>query len=450
MSIPLFDADPNPQNPHVLRAEEPHEPIRNASSADRRDYFGSLVADVFIPLRQKLLAYTVYTTQSAQVDCDGYFAQTVAAIVLGVPGNYRRGKTGKHDGDLSDGTEVKSAYRAEQMNGMEDSHINFGQITPKKMQTLMDRERIVIVHTAYDVLGRIKIEVLGLNPRSAEFVGAVNAFHERSSAKRPQFQPRLYPDGKRDVLRDGPDHFVSTGARLLARAVVDGDAAVVDKWAPDGGLPLSECLDLAPSSGVATTPHVIRDPRDPDEFFETCMVQHRHALVPYCNATGTNQNVGFSNLSQHLVSVVTGIRGTGSGARGYDLADTSEIKLAMGIKGDDLGTEDYPRLNLQSNVPKILGWKTLYPVRLMSENGRLRVKVFRPDMDEFREQVRDYFSVGSKYENSANIQYHAPKTFEENTFTGNRSDGTKTRLLTPEVIYCAIEQADGSAGRCPS
>jgi hypothetical protein len=424
----------------------PHGPIAAMSSSARRPYFKHFLEDVFVPQRKRLLAYSATTCQTAQVDSDGYLGQMIASIVLGVPGNARRGKTGVHAGDLLDGTEIKGAYRTEQMNGMEDSHVNFGQITREKMQAFMDRERAVIIHTSYDVLGKVKIEVLGLPMRTPVFIEAVKAFHARSTAARPQLQPRLYPDGKRDVLQTLPGHFLALGAKLLARAVVVGDEVIVDKWSPDKGLPLQECLDLIPGKYDIGTPHTIVDPEDPDEFFANCMIAHRRTLIPYCESTGANQNVGFGNLSQHLVSVVTGKRGTHSGARGFDLEDRGEIKLAMGHRGDPLGTEDFPRLNLQRNKEKMLEWESFYPVRIVCDDEGLKVKVLEADIEEFRDQVRDYFGVGSLYENSPNLQYHAPKTFESNVFSGKRGDGTP-RLLDCKVLYCAEETSGGACRR---
>lgn len=420
--------------------------VESMSSEERREFLKSFLDDVFVPQRKRLLAYREHTNQSAQVDSDGYLAQMVAAIVLGVSGNLRRGKTGMHPGDLSDGTEIKGAYRAEQMNDKEDTHINFGAMSPKRTREFLDRERAAAVHSSYDVHGRFKMEILELNLRDPYVIAAFEALLDRSKADKPQLQPRLYPDGKRDRLQTRPGHFLDLGARLLARAVVVGDGVVIDKWDPEG-LPLEECLDVYAGPVDDGSPHVIDDPRDPDEFFQNCMINHRRALVPYCDAARSSQNVGFGNLAQHLVSVVTGLPGIGSGARGYDLVDGSEIKLAMGRKGDALGTEDYPRLDLHNNVDGILAWPTLYPVRILCETYGLQVKVFEPDMAVFREQVQDYFSPGSNYEHSKNIQYHPPKTFESNTFRGKRSDDSP-RLLECDVLYCAIEQPDGSCARC--
>lgn len=421
--------------------------VEAMSSNERRKYLKSFLDDVFVPQRQRLLAYREHTNQSAQVDSDGYLAQMIAAIVLGVVGNFRRGKTGMHPGDLSDGTEVKSAYRAEQMNDKEDSHVNFGAMSPARTREFMDRDRAVAVHTAYDVDGRLKIEVIGLDLRDEYVIEAVEKFLARSRAEKPQLQPRLYPDGKRHVLQMRVGGFHDLGARLLARAVVVGDEVDVDKWSPVDGLPLEECLDVHPSAFALGSPHRVRDASDADEFFVECMIRHRRALIPYCEAAQSSQNIGFGNLAQHLVSIVTGTPGIASGARGFDLEDGSEIKLAMGRRGDPLGTEDFPRLNLQRNTEKILAWPNLYPVRIICVEEGLRVKVFRPDIDEFREQVKDYFAPGSQYENSANMQYHAPPEFDDNFFTGKRGDGSPRRLEC-EVLYCAKERADGSCVRC--
>ena len=416
--------------------------LESMTSDDRREYFKEFLDKVFVPQRSKLIAYSGFTKQSAQVDSDGYLAQMIASIVLGVPGNFRRGKSGDFDGDLADGTEVKSAYRIEQLNSMEDSHVNFGQITREKMKTFMDRDRAIIVHTSYHSSGAPRIEVLLLPLRSEEFVNAVERFHGRSVERRPQLQPRLYPDGKRDVLQTKPGHFLDLGARLLARAFIHGNEVIVDKWAPEMGLDLNECLSPLSMNFKSSDIHRIEDPSDPFEFFQRAMIEHRLALKPFAEFTGSTQNVGFGNLAQHLVSVVTGTPGTGSGARGFDLEDKSEIKLAMGVKGDDLGTEDFPRLNLGRDLAKMKIWTYLYPVRIISVETGLKVKVFRADPREFRDQAEDYFSEGSLYRNSANLQYHAPKQFDSNTFTGKRSDGSP-RELTCEVLFAAAETPTG-------
>jgi hypothetical protein len=333
------------------------------------------------------------------------------------------------------------------MNDKEDSHINFGAMSRERMRDFLDRDRAVAVHTSYDVEGRLKMEVLELDLRNQYVLDSIGEFLDRSTAEKPQLQPRLYPDGKRDRLQTRLGGFKDLGACLIARAVVIGDEVDVDKWDPEQGLELEECLDLHPAPVSFGTPHLIRDPGDPDEFFEECMIRHRRSLIPYCEAARSSQNVGFGNLAQHLVSIVTQTRGTASGARGADLEDGSEIKLAMGLRGDPLGTEDFPRLNLQNNVQKMLGWPVLYPVRLICTEEGLCAKVLRADPDIFREQVRDYFGPASRHGRSTNLQYHVPRDFQDNTFTGQRGDGSP-RLLECEVLYCARETRDGRCARC--
>ena len=106
----------------------------------------------------------------------------------------------------------------------------------------------------------------------------------------------------------------------------------------------------------------------------------------------------------------------------------------MGIKGDDFGTEDWPRLNLGNKILEILSWKTLYASRIMIINGIIKIKVSRPNMKLFRNQVKDYFSKKSLYKKSINIQYHAPKTFENDFFTGKDSIGGERRLEFKPIL----------------
>ena len=53
------------------------------------------------------------------------------------------------------------------------------------------------------------------------------------------------------------------------------------------------------------------------EFFDNCYIKYRKSYRPFCDITDTTQNLGLANLSQHMVSFITGLKGTNSNARGF-------------------------------------------------------------------------------------------------------------------------------------
>lgn len=86
--------------------------IEEKSSNVRKEILQKLLDEVLFPQRLRLLNSRDFTWQSAFFDSDGYVAEMISAIVLGVPGLSRRGVT-RSFGDLKDETEVKKGFRAD-------------------------------------------------------------------------------------------------------------------------------------------------------------------------------------------------------------------------------------------------------------------------------------------------------------------------------------------------
>lgn len=427
--------------------------IDDFNSDERKELLKEFFNQVILPQRKRLIFYNKITNQSAQVDADGHIAQLIASIVTGIPGINRHGKSGKHAGDLFDGTEVKSTYKAEQKKGMEDAHINFGGMNTKKMEDFLSHNRCIIVHTYYDVLGRFKSEILDLDLKSDIFTSQFKRLQETSKAKNPQFQPRLYPDGVRNRLNETESSFKKFGAKVLARVVETKEGAVVDLWNPEKGIPIEQLLTINNEDSIAkiniptfnTLQSMNRLEKEElaKDFFKKCFVDFRKSYLPFCKITSTTQNLSFANLSQHLVSIITGIKGTNSNARGFDLENGSDIKQALGIRGDDLGTEDVPRLNLGNNKDKMLAWPSLYAIRIDCFNQKLRLKILKANINEFRNQVRDYFCSDSIYKDSPNMQYHISTDFDKDVFTGENSKGEQ-RILHFERLFALTHDKDGN------
>ena len=431
--------------------------IDKLDSDSRKELLREFYNKVVLVQRKRLVFFKNTTNQTAQVDSDGYLAQLVASIVTGIPGTNRHGKSTNIKGDLSDGTEVKSSYRTEQKEKMEDAHINFGSMNNAKMKEFLSHKKCIIVHTSYDQLNRYKAEILLLDLTDRRVIDAFEAFYLRSKAKKPQFQPRLYSDHKRSCLYQGSSSFKAIGAKVIARVVETKDGALIDIWSPEKPLDLEILLTMNEQSSTAQEMELCETKLSKlnleekkklaKEFFQSAIVAFRKSYLPFCTITSTTQNLGIANLSQHIVSIITGIEGNDSNARGSDLKDGSEIKQAMGEPNDALGTEDWPRLNLGKNVTKMLQWPSLYAVRIDCPNGFLRLKVLKADTTSFRNQVTDYFNPHSIFKNSDNLQYHVNRDFSIDAFSGKDSKGNKKELLFTRLL-CVIEKKLGDVEEC--
>lgn len=62
------------------------------------------------------------------------------------------------------------------------------------------------------------------------------------------------------------------------------------------------------------------------QFIDEVIVQPKHTLLKWAEITNQTPAAKIGYIGQHIASLITGVRGTGSGARGDDLEDGSEIK----------------------------------------------------------------------------------------------------------------------------
>ncbi len=61
-------------------------------------------------------------------------------------------------------------------------------------------------------------------------------------------------------------------------------------------------------------------------FINEIIIAPKHALTKWARITNQTPAAKIGYIGQHLTSLITGVPGTGSGARGDDLADGSEVK----------------------------------------------------------------------------------------------------------------------------
>lgn len=63
-----------------------------------------------------------------------------------------------------------------------------------------------------------------------------------------------------------------------------------------------------------------------EQFINEIIIAPKHALSKWATITNQTPAAKIGYIGQHLTSLVTGVPGTGTGARGDDLADGSEVK----------------------------------------------------------------------------------------------------------------------------
>lgn len=71
------------------------------------------------------------------------------------------------------------------------------------------------------------------------------------------------------------------------------------------------------------------------EFLDDVIVAPRNTLHKWATITNQTPAVKLGYIGQHLASLITGVKGTGSGARGDDLSDGSEVKSCNKIDQAD-------------------------------------------------------------------------------------------------------------------
>ncbi len=80
---------------------------------------------------------------------------------------------------------------------------------------------------------------------------------------------------------------------------------------------------MRPESAYITIDKNIEKIKD---FINEVIIVPKHTLTKWATVTNQTPAAKIGYIGQHLVSLITGVQGTGTGARGNDLADGSEVK----------------------------------------------------------------------------------------------------------------------------
>lgn len=62
------------------------------------------------------------------------------------------------------------------------------------------------------------------------------------------------------------------------------------------------------------------------DFLQEVVISPRSVMRKWAKVTNQTPAAKLGYVGQHLASLITGVPGTGTGARGDDLADKSEVK----------------------------------------------------------------------------------------------------------------------------
>jgi hypothetical protein len=181
------------------------------------------------------------------------------------------------------------------------------------------------------------------------------------------------------------------------------------------------------------------------KFIEEVILPQWKQLSSWNNVTNQSAQVDFGYLSQHLVSIVSGISGNKRRGKGEDLADGSEVKAASCVDA-----EDTPRWNnvncgaktVESIQSKLHSFPYLFFVLLdTTERGgkilRCRIWAVRPSEDpDFMHVMCEWAKKAESGEiKSTNLQLHPPRWEKADlNITTNECGNLRLPLIYESVL----------------
>lgn len=148
-------------------------------------------------------------------------------------------------------------------------------------------------------------------------------------------------------------------------------------------------------------------------------VEHRKVMQKWSKITGQSPQLDSGYIAQHLISLLTGKRGTGWRGKGLDLDDGSEVKCASVIDGVDVPrwNHDFKKV---ANVDKWLDCPNLYYVLFDTKTRasslvRVRIWMVTPSQDDsYKAVLKTWAALPSR---SYNFQLHPPVRKDSNIAT---------------------------------
>lgn len=114
------------------------------------------------------------------------------------------------------------------------------------------------------------------------------------------------------------------------------------------------------------------------------IIDQRIELNFFKDLTDQPAQIDTGYIAQHLVSLITGIKGGGFRGKGLDLADGSEVKGANFLDSLDRSGAVAPRWNFQCNniqtMEEFLTYTAIYLVSIdLTIDNRIRIRVWKVD-----------------------------------------------------------------------
>lgn len=183
------------------------------------------------------------------------------------------------------------------------------------------------------------------------------------------------------------------------------------------------------------------------QFLQEQVIEQRANLHFWRDFTGQPAQIDTGYVAQHLVSIVTGIKGDGFRGKGDDLEDGSEVKSANFLDSLDKRGTVAPRWNFTCNdevqMTGLLNYPAIYLVSMdfnPEKDMRFRVwkllpkrhALFKERYEEWMEKL-GYPKLAGQRRVGVNFQLFPPRMATMDDFArhgNNRKDGFK-RLRIP-------------------
>ena len=116
-------------------------------------------------------------------------------------------------------------------------------------------------------------------------------------------------------------------------------------------------------------------------LIEEIIVKNKNLMNEFSSITNQPAQLDSGYIGQHLVSIVTKIKGCGFRGKGDDLSDQSEIKSANFLDSMDAHNQSAPRWNFQANtleeIDSFLEYPSIYLVSIDNPNNYYRFRIWK-------------------------------------------------------------------------
>lgn len=170
------------------------------------------------------------------------------------------------------------------------------------------------------------------------------------------------------------------------------------------------------------------------DLIKELFVDQRKVMAKWSQITGQSPQLDSGYIAQHLISLLTGKRGSGWRGKGLDLDDGSEVKCASSVDGIDIPRWNHSFRSFQ-NIDKWLTapniYYVLFDIKPNSSLVRVRIWMITPSSDSSYETVLRAWAAlpGRK---SDNFQLHPPVSKDSNVATNECGNLELPLMFLPE------------------